>query len=345
MLEAVLLVGGLGTRLRPLTLTTPKPMLPVGGIPFIAHQIGKLQEARVEHVVLATAYKPEVFLDYFGNGSKLGLQITCVRESEPLGTGGAIRNAAAALLSRDENPVVVLNGDALSGHDLAGQIAQHERTAADVTLHLVEVDDARAYGCVPTDGDGRVTAFLEKMPEPVTHWINAGGYVFRRSVIDTIPADQVISVERDTFPGLLAIGANVRAWQQSAYWIDVGTPEALVKCSADVVRGIAKSSAYSGGVADFRILGGAVVADDANVHRGSTVGRGASVGPAAGIDGSILMDGAVVGPGAQLHNSVLGHDASVGAGCVLVNCVIGDEAVVPDGITLEPGTRLEPGSH
>jgi mannose-1-phosphate guanylyltransferase len=162
--------------------------------------------------------------------------------------------------------------------------------------------------------------------------------------MDTIPADQVVSVERDTFPGLLASGANIRAWQQSAYWIDVGTAEALVKCSADVVRGLAPSTADAVGPADQRILAGAVVANDANVHGGSTVGRGASVGPGADVDGSILMDGAVVGPGAQLRSSVLGHYASVGAGCVLRGCVIGDEAVVADGTELAPGTRLDPGA-
>ncbi|MEO8329336.1 MAG: nucleotidyltransferase family protein, partial [Candidatus Nanopelagicales bacterium] len=218
MLEAVLLVGGLGTRLRPLTLTTPKPMLPVAGVPFIAYQFAKLRAAGVEHVVLATSYRPQIFSEYFGDGSDQRLRITYVHEQQPLGTGGAIRNAAAALTGGQDEPIIVLNGDVLSGHDLRGQLLLHQESEAVVTLHLVEVDDARAYGCVPTTPDGQVTGFLEKMPEPVTQWINGGAYVFRRSAVDEIPAGLVVSVERDTFPELLANGAHIHSWKERAYW-------------------------------------------------------------------------------------------------------------------------------
>ena len=214
MREAVVLVGGQGTRLRPLTLTTPKPLLPVAGVPFLTHQLAALRRAGVDHVVLATSYRAEVFSETFGDGAALGLELTYLTEDEPLGTGGAIRHASQGLRSAAADPVVVLNGDVLSGHDIAGQVAFHERTDADVTLHLVEVADARAYGCVPSDEDGRVTAFLEKMEHPVTRWINAGAYVFDRAVIDQIPAGRVVSVERETFPGLLAAGGEVRAWRE-----------------------------------------------------------------------------------------------------------------------------------
>ena len=149
----------------------------------------------------------------------------------------------SGLRSGPDDPVVILNGDVLSGHDLAGQIDFHVSVDADVTLHLVEVADARAYGCVPTDDEDRVSAFLEKMENPVSSWVNAGAYVFRRSVIDAIPPGEVVSVERDTFPSLLASGRDVRAWKETAYWCDVGTPEALVRCSADVVLGVAPSAA------------------------------------------------------------------------------------------------------
>ena len=209
MLEAVLLVGGQGTRLRPLTVTTPKQMLPVAGVPLLTHQITRLRDAGVGHVVMATSYRAEAFSGYFGDGDALGVAITYAFEDEPLGTGGAIGNVSGLLRSGPDDPVVVLNGDNLSGHDLAGQLAQHHRTESDVTLHLVEVEDARAFGCVPCDDEGRVLAFLEKMPEPVTHWVNAGCYVFRRSVVDTIPSGRPVSVERETFPGLLASGGRV----------------------------------------------------------------------------------------------------------------------------------------
>ncbi|HMC70535.1 MAG TPA: nucleotidyltransferase family protein, partial [Mycobacteriales bacterium] len=183
-MEAIVLVGGLGTRLRPLTLDTPKPMLPVAGVPFLTHQLTRLAAAGVDHVVLATSYRPEVFEAHFGDGSALGLRVDYVTETEPLGTGGAIRNVASLLVSKPDDPVVVLNGDVLSGHDIGAQLTMHADADAAVTLHLVRVEDARAFGSVPTDDAGRVTAFVEKSPDPVSDQINAGCYVFRRSLID-----------------------------------------------------------------------------------------------------------------------------------------------------------------
>lgn len=346
-LEAILLVGGEGTRLRPLTLTTPKPLLPVAGVPFLTHQLATLRRAGVGHVVLATSYRAEVFHDTFGDGTSLGLSITYLHEEQPLGTGGAIRNASDGLGSASDDPVVILNGDVLSGHDLAGQIDFHRRVGADATLHLVEVDDARAYGCVPTDEENRVTAFLEKMPEPVTRWINAGAYVFRRSVIDTIPSGRVVSVERETFPQLLAEGRDVRAWKQSAYWCDVGTPEALVRCSADVVTGVAMGAGAAGAgdasatSASAWTAPGVVVPSDAVVDAGSSVGPATSLGAGCTVRRSIVMRGAVIGSGARLESSVVGAGATVGAGAVLVDVVLADGAVVEPGARPTPGSRLE----
>ena len=187
-LEAILLVGGQGTRLRPLTISTPKPLLPTAGVPFLAHQLAKASAAGVTRVVLATSYRAGMFADCLGDGSAFGLEIVYVEEGPPLGTGGAIRNAAQALRSGPGSPVLVLNGDVLSGHDLAAQLDLHSKAEAAVTLHLVEVGDPARFGCVPTDADGRVTAFLEKTASPVTNRINAGCYVFRRDVIDADPA-------------------------------------------------------------------------------------------------------------------------------------------------------------
>src|SRR5215467_11258877 len=161
-LEAILLVGGQGTRLRPLTIGTPKPLLPTAGVPFLAHQLSRVADAGVGRVVLATAYRAGMFADSFGDGSSFGLEIVYVHEDTPLGTGGAIRNAAAALRCDADNPVVVLNGDILSGHDLPAQLDLHGKAEAAVTLHLVEVPDPARFGCVPTDPGGQVTAFLEK---------------------------------------------------------------------------------------------------------------------------------------------------------------------------------------
>ena len=245
-LEAILLVGGQGTRLRPLTIGTPKPLLPTAGVPFLAHQFAKAAAAGITHVVLATAYRASMFAECFGDGAAFGLEISYVHEAEPLGTGGAIRNAASGLRSGPDSPVVVLNGDILSGHDISAQIDLHRKSDAAVTLHLVEVPDPARFGCVPTDPEGRVTAFLEKTPNPVTNRINAGCYVFRRSVIDEIPPGQVISVERVTFPDLIGAGALVMGYPDSSYWLDVGTPEAFVQGSCDLVRGRLASAAVPG---------------------------------------------------------------------------------------------------
>jgi mannose-1-phosphate guanylyltransferase len=341
--EAILLVGGMGTRLRPLTVSTPKPMLPVAGVPFVAHQLARLADAGIRHVVLATSYKAEVFAGYLGDGAGFGLEIEYATEAVPLGTGGAIRNVAERLRGGPDDPVVVLNGDVLSGHDLAAELALHVAADAAVTLYLTRVADPRAYGCVPTDASGRVTAFLEKMPEPVTDQINAGCYVFRRSIIDAIPAGEVVSVERATFPELVASGAVVLGFGDDAYWLDVGTPAALVQGSRDLVLGRLHSSALDGlaGVpGECLLLPGSSVSADARVGGGSVVGAGARVEAGAEVSGSVLLDGAVVGAGARVVDSVVAAGAQVGELASVRAAVVGDRAVVGDGARVEPGARV-----
>lgn len=338
--EAVVLVGGKGTRLRPLTLSAPKPMLPTAGVPFLAHLLSRIQAAGVRRVVLGTSYLAETFSEYFGDGSKVGLELTYVVETEPLGTGGGIRNVAEHLTAEN---VLVFNGDVLGGTDLTAVVDTHRRTEADVTLHLVRVPDPRAFGCVPTDAEGRVLAFLEKTPDPPTDQINAGCYVFRRSVIESIPAGRVVSVERDTFPGLLAEGRRVSGHVDSSYWRDMGTPGDLVHGSADLVRGHAPSSALPGRPGDALILEGAEVDPSALVLGGTTVGRGVTIGAGARVEGAMLFDGAVVGAGARIQHSVLGHGAAVREGAVVVDSVIGDRAQVGAGCELKGGARVWPG--
>ena len=227
MAVGILLVGGFGTRLKPLTNESPKPMLPVAGLPVTEHQILAAKKAGIHTLVLATSYLAEVFTPYFGDGSRWDMKILYAVEKEPLGTGGAIRNAAQ-LLGRDEE-IVVFNGDVLSRHSIADQLAFHQQHKADVTLHLIKVDDARAFGCVPIDDEGRVTAFLEKMENPVTNLINAGCYIFSPEVIDRIPLDTVVSVERETFPALVAEQRPIIGYHEQADWLDVGTTAALFK--------------------------------------------------------------------------------------------------------------------
>src|SRR5215469_3238237 len=350
-LEAILLVGGQGTRLRPLTLSAPKPLLPTAGVPFLAHMLARSASCGVTHVVLATCYKADMFASAFGDGSAFGLSIDYVTEDVPLDTAGGIRNAAASL--RGTGPgdtVVVLNSDVLSGHDLGAQIDLHGKTEAAVTLHLVEVDDPSRFGVVPTDESGRVTAFLEKTPNPVTNRINAGCYVFRREVIGRIPAGRRVSVERETFPGLIEAGALVMGYPESAYWLDVGTPQAFVRGSCDLVLGRLPGPAVPGPPGPALTLADATVAADADVSGGTVVGVGASVGAGATVFGSVLFDGAAVGEGAVVRDSILGRGAIVAPGAELHDAVIGDEAYIgagnelARGIRVWPGTRLEPTS-
>jgi mannose-1-phosphate guanylyltransferase len=349
-LEAIMLVGGKGTRLRPLTLSAPKPLLPTAGVPFLAHQLARAAACGISHVVLATSYRAEMFAEAFGDGAAFGLSIGYVYESEPLGTGGGIRNAASELRGGPDDPVVILNGDVLSGHDLPAQIDLHRKKEAAATLHLLPVDDPGRYGCVPTDEAGRVTAFLEKTPNPVTNQINAGCYVFRRSAIDAIPAGRVVSVERETFPQLISSGELVLGYAENAYWLDVGTPEAFVQGSCDVVLGRVDTGACPGAPGEFLVLERASVAAGARLSAGTTVGRGAVVEDGAVVSGSVIFDGAAVGAGAVVRNSIVGRDATIADGAVLDGVVVGDGAYVGTGnelargLRLWPGTRLEPGT-
>jgi mannose-1-phosphate guanylyltransferase len=349
-LEAIMLVGGKGTRLRPLTLSAPKPLLPTAGVPFLAHQLARAADCGISHVVLATSYRAEMFTEAFGDGAEFGLTIDYVHESQPLGTGGGIRNAAELLRGGPDDPIVVLNGDILSGHDLPAQVDLHRKKDAAVTLHLVPVEDPTRYGSVPTDKTGRVTAFLEKMKNPPTNQINAGCYVFRRSAIDTIPAGQVISVEHVTFPELIAEDALVMGYAEAAYWLDVGTPEAFVRGSCDVVLGTLHSSAMDCQPGEFRVLGEASVARDARLSGGTTVGYGAVIESGAQVFGSVIFDGASIGSGAVIRDSIVGKGAIIDGGATLDGVVIGDQAHVgagnelSKGLRLWPGTRLEPTS-
>ncbi|WP_329019833.1 NDP-sugar synthase [Streptomyces sp. NBC_00690] len=343
MTEAILLVGGKGTRLRPLTVNTPKPMVPAAGVPFLTHQLARARAAGVEHIVLATSYLAEVFEPYFGDGSSLGLSLEYVTEDEPLGTGGAIRNVAERLRSGPDEPVLVFNGDILTGLDIRALVDTHRTSGADVSLHLTRVTDPRAFGLVPTDDSGRVTAFLEKPQTPeeiVTDQINAGAYVFRRSVIDSIPAGRPVSVERETFPELLAAGAHLQGMVDSTYWLDLGTPQAFVRGSADLVLGRAPSPAVPGRCGDRLVLESASVADDAKLTGGTVVCEDAVVHPGARIDGSVVLAGAVVEEGAVITSSLIGVGARIGARVALSGAVIGDGAVVGADNELRDGARV-----
>lgn len=316
MAIAILLVGGFGTRLMPLTKNTPKPMLTVAGIPVTEHQLNMAKAAGINQIVLATSYLSELFTPYFGDGSQWGMKIEYAVEKTPLGTGGAIRNAAKLINSSES--IVILNGDVLSSHNLSEQIRQHEANNADVTLHLTQVEDARAYGCVPTDSNGRVTAFLEKMDNPVTNQINAGCYVFNPRVLDSIPLDTVVSVERETFPLLVNNGADVYGYLENSYWIDIGTPQALMKASSEIVKR----------QGDFLIMPGTNVDSSAQLTGGSCIAPGAQVAAGAHIQSSIIESDCWIGVDAQISNSFVSRGTKVADGAMIESSFVTNQEIV-----------------
>ena len=310
--SAILLVGGRGTRLAPLTNNTPKPMLQVAGVPFTEHQINKARSAGITEIVLATSFKAELFEPYFGDGKNFGISIKYAVEEVALGTGGAISNAAAML--EGSGPVAIFNGDVLSKHDLSGQFKSHESKGADVTLYLTQVEDARAYGAVELNDSGRVLAFNEKMENPPTNIINAGCYIFNREVIAAIPFGKVISVERETFPQLLAAGAKVFGFIDKSYWLDIGTPTALLKASRDLVSEMNK---------EFLSLPESTIASDAKVSGGSVIGRRSRIESLAQVEGSVIGDSAVVGAGARLKNCFVADGFEVPAYVIAIDNYFG----------------------
>ncbi len=325
-------------------------MLPTAGVPFLTHLLARAREAGVDHVVLATSYQAETFEEYYGDGSALGLDLEYVTETVPMGTGGGIRNVAGRLRGGPGDPVLIFNGDVLSGHDIGAQVALHTGNDAAVTLYLTRVEDPRAFGCVPVDDAGRVTAFLEKTSQPSTNLINAGCYIFRRDVIDGIADDRPVSVERETFPELLTAGAPVLGFIDDSYWLDLGTPAAFVQGSCDLVRGIAPSPALPGPVGDALVLDAAGVSPSATISGGSCLGYGVQVGAGAIIDGSVVFDGAIIEDGAIVRASVVGRGARIGASSTLDGVILGDRADIGpgnellDGVRIWPGAVLSPGS-
>ncbi|MCK2201487.1 sugar phosphate nucleotidyltransferase [Corynebacterium callunae] len=338
--DAVILVGGKGTRLRPLTVNTPKPMLPTAGYPFLSHLLARIQAAGIKHVVLGTSFKAEVFEAYFGDGSEMGLEIEYVVEDKPLGTGGGIRNVYEKLR---HDTAIVFNGDVLSGADLGQILETHRTKEADLTMHLVRVENPRAFGCVPTDADGRVSAFLEKTEDPPTDQINAGCYVFNKQLIADIPAGRVVSVERETFPQLLAEGKRVFGHVDTSYWRDMGTPDDFVRGSADLVRGIAYSPLLEGETGEALIDASAGVRDGVILVGGTVVGRGTEIGAGCRLDNTVVFDGVTIEPGASIENSIISSGARIGANARVSGCVIGEGAHVGARCELNAGMRVFPG--
>jgi mannose-1-phosphate guanylyltransferase len=330
-MRAVVLVGGLGTRLRPLTAATPKQMLPIVDRPMIEHVLAHLGRHGVTEVVLSLGFQPDAFSDAYPDGVCAGLRLHYAVEPEPLDTAGAVRFAARHA-GIDER-FVVHNGDNLTDLDLTRLIAFHDERGAEGTIALHRVEDPSAYGVVPTDADGRVQAFVEK-PAPgtaPTDLINAGTYVLEPSVVDRIEDGRKVSIERETFPAIVADG-RLYAMVEDTYWIDAGTPEAYLRAQLDLVDGLRGEP--------WPAVSEAATVDPAASVEHSIVGAGASVGPGAKVRDSAVLPGATVGAGAVVEGSIVGPGARVGDNARLTGlCVVGGDAEVAPSEVLEGEKR------
>jgi mannose-1-phosphate guanylyltransferase len=331
-MRAVVLVGGFGTRLRPLTYRTPKPMLPVGHRPMIEVVVDQLARGGVTDVVLALGFKPEPFREAFPDGRCAGVPLTYAVEPEPLDTAGAIRFAAR--FSGIDETFLVVNGDVLCDLDVRELVAFHRRSGAEGTLHLTAVENPSAFGVVEIGEHGMVRRFVEK-PAPGTepsNLINAGTYVLEPAVLDRIPEGRKVSVERETFPAMVAEG-TLFALPTADYWLDTGQPRPYLQANLDVLEGRRRHVRCVG------VAPGALVSPEAVVER-SLVGPRAVVGPGCRIVAAVLLPGAVVEDGATVVSSVVA--GRVGAGASIEDCVVGADGRVDPRVVLVHARVPEP---
>jgi mannose-1-phosphate guanylyltransferase len=331
-MKAVVLVGGFGTRLRPLTYTTPKPILPVGHRPMLEHVLANLARGGVTDAVLSIGFKPDAFRAAYPDGVCAGIALAYAVEDDPLDTAGAIRFAAREAGFADDTFVAV-NGDVLTDLDIGALLAFHRSHGAEGTIHLTPVDDPSAFGVVPTDAGGRVTAFIEKPPRDTapTNLINAGTYILEPSVLARIPATGAVSIERRTFPAMVADG-TLYAMATDDYWLDTGRPEQYLRANLDLIDGVRRC-------ATAEPLGdGVVIAPGAEVSR-SVIGAGGRIGLGARVTTSVLLPGADIAAEAVITGSVLGRDVVVGEGAVLIDAVIGDGERIDARMVLD-GVRV-----
>jgi mannose-1-phosphate guanylyltransferase len=358
-MQALILVGGEGTRLRPLTLGLPKPVVPLAGQPFLSYMLEWLRSHGVDDVVLSCGIRADGVRAVLGDGDSLGVRLRYVEEPEPLGTGGALKFAEDLLDER----FFMLNGDVLTDIDLSAQLSQHEAAGARATLALMAVPDPSGYGLVRVGEDGAVRGFLEKPSQDQidTNLVNAGAYILERSVLAGLPAAGTnFSIERDVFPRLVGNGLYGVA-AADAYWIDIGTPERYLQATFDILEGqvrtelggrlaasglcLVDGAEISGRVAPPALVGpGCVVAEHAVVGGRAVLGRSVTVREGAHVESSVVLDGTVIGPGTTVHGSIIGRGARVGENCRLEGLVmLGEGVVVGRDNVLASGARIFPG--
>jgi mannose-1-phosphate guanylyltransferase len=354
--QALILAGGEGTRLRPLTSTIPKPVVPLAGRPFISYMIEWLRRHGVDDVIMSCGFLADGVRRVLADGAELGVRLRYVEEPKPLGTAGALKYAEELLDER----FLMLNGDILADLDLTAQLAQHQATGARATICLVPVDDPSAYGLVRSDGAGAVTGFLEKpSPEEIGtsgNLVNAGAYVLERDVLGLIaPVGTNCSIERDVFPAL--VGDGLYAYASTGYWLDIGTPARYLQATYDILHGIVETElgaalASCGGVlADGAQIAGtvvppalvgarAVVAPGATVGPTTVLGAGVELGEGVVVEGSSVLEGTRVEEWTRIEGSIIGPGVTIG-----VDCRIRDGVVLGEGVRIGPGNTLAAGAR
>jgi mannose-1-phosphate guanylyltransferase len=357
-LQALILAGGEGTRLRPLTSTMPKPVVPLVGRPFITYMLEWLRGHGVDDVILSCGFMADGIRRVLGDGSGLGISLRYLEEPEPLGTGGPLKFAEELLDER----FLMLNGDVLTDIDLTAQLEQHRRTGARATLALIAVEDPSAYGLVRREPDLSVSEFVEKPgPEQIdTNLINAGAYVIERELLDGMaPAGTHISIEREVFPTL--VGHGLFGYEASGYWLDIGTPDRYLQATFDILEGIVTTeigrrlsdsglTLVDGAQIEGRVVApvlvaeGCVIGPRAIVGGRTVLGRGVEVAEGAHVESSVLLDGARVGIRSTVRASIIGPGARIGDGCHIgAGVVLGDGVKVAANNELAAGARIFPG--
>jgi mannose-1-phosphate guanylyltransferase len=331
--KAVVLVGGEGTRLRPLTETIPKPLIPLVDRPFLDHLLDHLALHGVDEALLSSPYLEEAFGPFLDR-RRGEPKVTWIREPSPLGTGGAVANAARG----QDEAFLILNGDILTDLDLTALIAHHRDRHATATITVSAVEDARPFGLVVLGPDQRVLEFREKPADPVPGLVNAGTYVLEPEALVGIGSDRAVSIEREVFPELIADGRLVSGFVSEAYWMDLGTPEKYLRATFDALEGRIGGLAYTAPYVDPS----SVVSLRSHLGRWVVVGSAVKIADDAEVEDAVLLAGCTVEEGARVRDSIIGPGARVGAGAVVVGAVLGEDALVPAGTTSR-GTRVRAG--
>ena len=357
-MKAVILVGGLGTRLRPLSINTPKSMMPVVNIPFIEYVIRRLSRHNIRQVVLAISHLAQPIKNYLGDGNQFGVNIFYTVEETALGTAGAVKNAEQYL---DNEAFVVLNGDIFTDLDISAMTALHNRRKAKITIALTPVEDPTHYGLIETDDKGGITRFLEKpsREQVTTDMINAGTYIMEADVLNSIPAQTMFSFEHKVFPPLLQKGEPIYAFPSSCYWMDIGTSQKYHQLNRDLLN--AKSDQFS-----FNTNSQVSIGENSNVHQSAeitgpvvignsctigqkvklngpvVVGHGSTIGNGATAEDSVIWHNVEIEPGAMVKRSIIADNCRIGAASTVVDAVISGNVTIAAGYNLKSGSKIWP---